>query len=351
LGEDWFNALTPVEQRYASLFIWGGCCMHKEMNSVKGGNAQMIAWWLENNLEGPMKLYNRDNSAAAAISGDAARERASEVSQAGGVKLTSLAGAVFANKDKKKGQQDTLQVSLQSTIGYMVCFPGTSSIHYGSHANAAVELVVHLKFYCQFLELVQDLKEKRNFTNIEQNIYLGLYDIPTLTELCVLILYAQAITHPYMCQVRGLNAAETNLLDMGPTHDKFVVAHCRDIIANPDLLLSLDASYSSRFMDGKVWEQPDAFYAVQALAPGLPHLRGAMVAFFEGALETWFHFTSEYQLDGPIALSTAAKQNCAYMLPTNDDNKGGLGGKRITMRHAPNMTLESHNAQAMYRKN
>ena len=39
-------------------------------------NARM-AWWLENNLEGPMKLFNRDNSAAAALGGDAARERAS----------------------------------------------------------------------------------------------------------------------------------------------------------------------------------------------------------------------------------------------------------------------------------
>ena len=350
LGEDRLDALTPEQRRYASLFIWGGCCMHKEMNSVKGGNVRMMAWWSESNLEGPMKLFNRDNSAAAALGGDAARKRASEVSQAGGVKLTSLAGAVFANKDKKKGQQDTLQVSLQSTIGYMVSFPGTSSTRYGSHADAAVELVVRLEFYRQFLELVRDLKEKRNFTNIEQNIYLGLHDIPTLTELCVLILYAQAITHPYMRQVRGPNAAETNLLDMGPVHEN-VIAHCRAIINNPDLLLSSDASYTSGSMDRKVWERPDAFYAVQALAPGLPHLHGAMVAFFEGALETWLRFTHEYQSDGPIASATAAERQRAYMLPTNDDNEGGLGGKRVTTRHAPNMTLESHNARAMYRKN
>ena len=66
---------------------------------------------------GPIKLFNCDNSATAALGGVAACEWASEVSQAGGVKLTSLAGAVFANEDKKKGQQDTLQVSLQSTIG------------------------------------------------------------------------------------------------------------------------------------------------------------------------------------------------------------------------------------------
>jgi hypothetical protein len=258
LGEDRLEALTLKERCYASLFIWGECCMHKEMNSVKGGNTRMMAWWLENDLVGPMKLYNQDNSAAAALGGEAAHECASEVSQAGGVKLTSLADAVFANKDKKKGQQDTLQVHLQSTVGYMVCFPGTSSTRYGSYGDAAIELIVQLDFYRQFLEIVRDLKEKCNFTNIEQNIYLGLHDNPTITELCVLILYALSVTHPYMHQVQGPNATKTNLLDMGPVHDK-VIAHCRVIIDNPDLLLSSEASYTTGSMDGIIWERPDAF--------------------------------------------------------------------------------------------
>ena len=75
-----------------------------------------------------------------------------------------------------------------------------------------------------------------------------------------------------------------------------------------------------------------------------------MVAIFDGALEMWLCFTRKYQVDGPIASATAAKQQCAYMLPTNDNNEDGLGGKHIT-RHAPNMTLESHNAHSMYWKN
>jgi hypothetical protein len=352
LGEDQVDALTPEERRYAALFIWGGCCMHKEMNTVKGGNARMMAWWSENNLEGPMKLPNRDNAAAATLgtSGDAACERAIEVSQAGGVKLTSLAGAVFANKDKKKGQQDTLQVCLQSAIGYMVCFPGTSSTRYGSHAEAAAELIVRREFYIQFLEVVRDLKEKRNFTNIEQNIYRGLQDDPTLTELCVLILYAQSITHPYMRQVRGPQAKNTNLLDLGPVHDK-VITHCRAIIADPKLLLSPEASYETGSMDGEVWERPDAFYAVHALVPRLPHLRGAMTVFFEGAVDKWLSFTTEFTADGVIASASSEERRRAYMAPTNDVNEGGLGEKRIQTRHAPNMTLESHNARTMYRKN
>jgi hypothetical protein len=352
LGEDQLDALSPEERRYAALFIWGGCCMHKEMNTVKGGNARMMAWWSENNLEGPMKLHNRDNAAAVTLgaNGDAAHDRAMEASQAGGVKLTSLAGAVFANKDKKKGQQDTLQVCLQSTIGYMVCFPGTSSTRYGSHAEAAAELLVRREFYIHFLEVVRDLKEKRNFTNIEQNIYLGLQDNPTLTELCVLVLYAQSITHPYMRQVRGPAAQATNLLDLGPVHNK-VITHCRTIISNPDLLLSSEASYTIGSLDGQIWERPDAFYAVHALTPRLPHLCGAMVSFFDGAVEKWMRFTSEFEAGGIIASASSAERHRAYMLPTNDANEGGLGEKRVSTRHAPNMTLESHNARAMYRKN
>jgi len=45
-------------------------------------------------------------------------------------------------------------------------------------------------------------------------------------------------------------------------------------------------------MDGVIWEQPDAFYTVDALAPGLPHLCDAMIAFFEGALDTWLRYVS-----------------------------------------------------------
>ena len=153
----------------------------------------------------------------------------------------------------KKGQQDTLQVSLQSTISYMVCFLVQVVLIMDPMPMLLLNLLSTLEFYCQFLELVWDLKEKCSFTNIEQNIYLGLYDTPTLTELCIFILYAQVITHPYMHQVQRPNAAETNLLDMGPVHDN-VIAHCCAIITNPDLLLSLDASYTSGSMDGKVWE-------------------------------------------------------------------------------------------------
>lgn len=101
--------------------------MHKEMNSVKGGNAAMAAWWEEAGLRGPMKLMNKANAAAAATGAGQARDQAVDASQSGGVKLTSLAGAVFRHKDDKKGQQDTLRFFFEAMVGYMISFPDTSN--------------------------------------------------------------------------------------------------------------------------------------------------------------------------------------------------------------------------------
>lgn len=131
---------------------------------------------------------------------------------------------------------------------------------------------------------VQDKKEKRNFNHMENNVYLGFHNVPTLTELAVLSLYSQAISHPYLWQVCGPGKQFTNVLDLRPLYAR-VKAHCQAIISNPYLLLSPDATSTTGALDGKVWEHPEAVYTVHAMMDTLPHLRGASVAFFMGALE------------------------------------------------------------------
>ena len=118
------------------------------------------------------------------------------------------------------------------------------------------------------------------FTNIELNIYNGLQDNPTLAEMCILVLYSQAISHPYMCVVRG--PEQTNALDLGPLH-KQVKAHIQKIIDNPLILLQPGVSYSSGAMDGKQWEHPEAMYAVWQLAaePGFLILLNFFKKFFK----------------------------------------------------------------------
>ncbi|KAH7918088.1 hypothetical protein BV22DRAFT_990657, partial [Leucogyrophana mollusca] len=63
VGEDVFATLTDAEKRQWTLIVRAGCCMHKELNSVKGGNAAMMEFWDNNNLEGPILLANKDNAA------------------------------------------------------------------------------------------------------------------------------------------------------------------------------------------------------------------------------------------------------------------------------------------------
>ena len=127
----------------------------------------MMAWWSRAGLTGPIKLMNQDNSAATASDSSTVRNQAFNVSDAGGVKLTSLAGAIFNRKDDKKGQQDSLQTFMLTKLGYQVPFPDTSNICYPSHCNAASELCVHLPLYKEYLELVQDKKESGTFNHME----------------------------------------------------------------------------------------------------------------------------------------------------------------------------------------
>jgi hypothetical protein len=169
--------------------------MHKELNSCKGGNSSMTAWWAKSGLTGPVKLMNHDNTAAATTSSSAARQHAINVSGAVGVKATTLVGAIFNNKDDKKGQQDTLQAFLITKLGYSISFPDTSNIHYDSHCNAATELILH---HSPYLEFLQAKKESGLFTNMEQNLYKALQDTSTLTELAVLCLYSICICLPYL---------------------------------------------------------------------------------------------------------------------------------------------------------
>ncbi|EJD37977.1 hypothetical protein AURDEDRAFT_72649, partial [Auricularia subglabra TFB-10046 SS5] len=83
LGVKHLSDLPPEKQASLRFFAWAGCAMHKELNSVVGGEQGMRAFWEANGLPGPMKLHNKDNAAAAKSGDSKAKERADNVSQAG----------------------------------------------------------------------------------------------------------------------------------------------------------------------------------------------------------------------------------------------------------------------------
>ncbi|KAF9481925.1 hypothetical protein BDN70DRAFT_854244 [Pholiota conissans] len=350
LGEHAWNELPEDVRLEASLFIWAGCAMHKEMNATKGGADRMREYWMKNNLTPPVKLYNRDNAAAAALGSSMAQDRANEISQGGAIKAASLAGLLFNHKDDKKGLQDTYRNFFELYLGYAVAFPQTSSTRFQSHLEASAELLIHLPLYLSLLLEVKDNKEKGNFNHLENNVYIALQDIPTLTEMAALTLYLLAISHPYMRVVRGSGEHRVNAIDLATFHEK-VKGHCQNLIDNPDLVLAPDACFTTGALDGKTWERPEALYTVHRMAPKLPHLRGCFVSFVEGALETWGRFTSEFTHGGAIDRLTVDQKKKIFISATNDHNEGALGGLRKSFWRAGSLSLRRHNAGTTYRMN
>ncbi|KAJ6529037.1 hypothetical protein DFH09DRAFT_934946, partial [Mycena vulgaris] len=109
LGKEAYDTLAPEDRRKLDLFIWGGCCMHKDLNSFKGGNTEMMLEWKKLGLDGPVLLANKHNTSVLrnlldpAVAQDAVLTedefKAFEASTQGGVKACALAGAIFNNKD------------------------------------------------------------------------------------------------------------------------------------------------------------------------------------------------------------------------------------------------------------
>ncbi|KAF8220610.1 hypothetical protein L208DRAFT_1332852, partial [Tricholoma matsutake] len=135
-------------------FIWAGCCMHKDLNAHKGGNAHLVLFWVKNRLVGPILLMNKGNAAAASSGSSMARKHAEDISSAGAVKLQALLGTLLNHKDKKKGQQDFVAIFFESILGYIVHFIDTSNTHYQSCSKGAAEVIVHLAIYIQLLEFI-----------------------------------------------------------------------------------------------------------------------------------------------------------------------------------------------------
>jgi hypothetical protein len=376
LGKEALAVMPEDDRRKLLLFIWAGCSMHKELNSVKGGNKGMMAWWKENNIPGPILLANRDNAAiirditedvaddvdvgsdadlgnalgAASGAPTKAQQRAIDVTTAGGVKAASIAGAIFNHKDDKKGQQDSYRYHFQSVLGRPCNFPDTSSIRYHCFCAAAAELIAYTPDYLEFLDEVKMSKDKPGFNHMEQNLWDALHDAKTKSELAVLAVYLCTVSAPYARFIRGPGTEEVNMLDLGPYHFK-LKEHIKTLIDNPSLALGPEAKSATATLDGEQWHHPDAMQAVLAQASELPYLTELFVAFLTEALVTWERFTSEFDYGGLIDSATAEEKDLAWIPTTNDANEGRLGSWRLFARTNPNSTIEQYNNIATFWKN
>ncbi|KIY61168.1 hypothetical protein CYLTODRAFT_460087 [Cylindrobasidium torrendii FP15055 ss-10] len=220
LGREAFEALSEADRRALELYVWSGCCMHKDQNSFKGGNDAMQLAWKKLGLKAkqPVPLVNKHTAKhireilTPGKSFDCLAD--SDLKElknltCGGAKLAALCGAIFNNADNKKGQGDSyyqffmlMLKKLGLTEENVKRFPDTNQTRFGSHGEAAGKLLTGA------------------FTNIESNIVAGLKDAATLTKLAVLALYQQIITHPYSRLVCRPESEAINGLDLGPLHTK-----------------------------------------------------------------------------------------------------------------------------------
>lgn len=101
IGDEEFQKLDQNTQFEADFVAWTGCCMHKELNAVKGGVAAMATAWNSLGSGKPIALRNKFEATAelSAVQNKVV---------GGAVKLTSLAGALFNHKDDKRGYQSSV---------------------------------------------------------------------------------------------------------------------------------------------------------------------------------------------------------------------------------------------------
>ncbi|KAH7313995.1 hypothetical protein B0J17DRAFT_584920 [Rhizoctonia solani] len=339
IGTEEFQKLSLDKQKDTDFVVWTGCCMHKELNAVKGGATNMANIWDTLGLKSPIALWNKSESEG--------QHLGTEKTPCGAVKLTLLAGAIFNNRDDKRGYHRLVSNYFEKVYGYTHTFPNTSNTRYGSHCDAAAELIIHLETYIQLFELIHNGKTGYKLTNIEKNVFHGIQDKATLAELATLAAYSQSISHPYMSYVRS---TPRNALDLGDFHCH-VKEHCRAVIKNPYLLIGSDATAETGALTGVVWGRPDVMHRVIHLSKSLPGLKDCVQAFFEGALTAWERFTSEFAPGGSIDEATPAQLSCVWNLPTNDVSEGALGQCRQMNRKAPTMSDNQRNGRYMWRNN
>ncbi|KAJ7502235.1 hypothetical protein B0H11DRAFT_1635141, partial [Mycena galericulata] len=127
------------------------------------------------------------------------------------------------HKDDKKGQQDTFKLYFEDFLGYPVSCPDTSNTRFQFHCDCAIFIILYLTHILSFMMFVKYSKEKIALNHLEHNILQGLRCTSTLTELCVLALYAIAVSYPYMRVARGLvNGSRPKALDLGPWQEKVI---------------------------------------------------------------------------------------------------------------------------------
>ncbi|TFK64123.1 hypothetical protein BDN72DRAFT_926206 [Pluteus cervinus] len=364
IGQAKLDSMTEAERHLLLGVTFAGCGAHKDMNAFKYGVVKMMAGWAARGQPGPVLLANKANTTTIQLSDDTnttAAKAAIDSSSRGGVKLTSLAGALFNHSDDKKGYQDK-HVNFMGTrkrdlygIQHGGHFPDTSNTRFQSHSYAAAELVSFIHDYVDLLETTRDSKDSPGFNHMESNIHKGLLDVGTVAEMAAMGLLGDSVSWRFLAIIRG-NGKVRNALDPDIAElYRRLPAFCDAIAENPGILLEGEDSpgfdWSKITLDGRPWIDRHLVATIRTLARELPDLLDCISDIFSGAAQGWRVFTSEFTPGGPFDLLTPKQRKRLYIPATNDENEGGLGSIRVWQRYHPNATAFGFSNQKRYERN
>jgi hypothetical protein len=347
--------LKPDDKRFLEItvWLWTGCCMHKDLNVQKIAVSDMQDYWKGTGVE-PMPHFNAQAVVAISEMKEGAEpttfaeKEALRSVERGAIKMAQSGGLIFdpSGKNFKHGQGLHAPLWFEQKIGKALMFPKVNQTRYGSNGEACAVFVQYLDEFREYFTWISDRKDTPGLNNLERNVCNGLSDVPTISEMAALAIYHVAVSKPYMIKVRS----EPNMLTLGDYHQD-VISHCREIADCPMLLFQGYGCLAR--LGGGAWEKEDQGLvdAILRLRPHLPHLEGLVVALFDGATRGWEHFTSEFAAGGAIASLSKSERDQYQMRPTNDISEGGLGAKRIYLRKAPSHSQNFFNGLMMLRYN
>jgi hypothetical protein len=339
LGKRILEQLPDRQKEEVAGCYWSGCGMHKDLNTVKEGVDQMLKWWEEAGRVPPVTLANKFKADSRSGGKVCWLDR-------GRVKMANLLGALVKHKESEKGQQDRFRTFCQKAINFEVHFPDTSNTRYQCHTNAMAAILHHRELYLDFLVFLTATKTNTSgeLNHMEKNIQHGITDRSTFTELIVLTLYGEAVSTPF---TRFLHSSEDrNGPDLGLDYDHFK-QHIQNIIDHPDLLIGPNIDTVAGSPDGQPWEDINLIHKIEEIYPDYPDLNGALVAFFQGALDKLETFTAEYKEGSPLSKATPGEHWLAFRRLTNDKNEGILGLLCRMYRRFLNIKFGQLNARLM----
>lgn len=344
-GELALTKLPERQQRILTLWFWSGCCMHKDLNTFKGGATELSEFWGKAGIEGPVKLLSREREEREELAGADTTSHEPGKASGGAAKLADLVGALLQNKEEDKGCPEEFRAYCEHHFeGEIPPFPDTSNTRFQCYGDASTELISHSDLYIGFLD--QHGKAKRRgagLNHMEKNILKGLMDPKTRTELAVFTLYSEAISKPYALMVRGSFNESKNALDLREVHHQ-ILTHINILIDNPDLLIGEHTSHETGALYRTPWNRAIINY-IHSIHNELPYLQQALVAFLHGARAKWVPFTKEFSPGSKLSNSTAEERLLSFRSPTNDHCEGAGAMWKLLSRHYPSMTTHQKNAR------